>query len=428
MTDTAAADPAPLDPIPADSRIDALDVVRGFALLGIFLMNVEYFTRPLQDMAGAYIDPTMAGADRIADALIYFFVQNKFWTLFSLLFGMGFAVMIERAGAAGRAFYPVYLRRSLALLGIGAVHALLVWAGDILVMYSLGALVMLGINFLHREGDPAKPRTLAVAGTVAFALPMAAVLAIGMLGSLAKMAKIENPEVEKAKTELAVERADAVRVYSTGTYPQAVVRRGKDMSEQLAGPNLVFGLLGIVGVFVIGMAILRSGVLQRPGDHAVVLRRVRNWGLPLGFAVMGVSVAAGTGMRFDFDLRMSVQMIAYMAAGLILALAYGATIVLALEGRLGPVLRTWLAPAGRMALTNYLLQSVAGTLVFYGYGLGMWGQVGRAAQVGFVFAVFAAQMVLSRWWLSRFRFGPAEWVWRALTYGKAPAFRRALVA
>ena len=114
-----------LGPVTGGERIEAMDIVRGFALLGIFLMNVEFFSRPLQDIGSEGINSTLLGLDYAADALVYFFVQSKFWTLFSMLFGMGFAVMIDRAQRAGRPFVLPYLRRSIALLGIGAIHACL---------------------------------------------------------------------------------------------------------------------------------------------------------------------------------------------------------------------------------------------------------------------------------------------------------------
>ena len=118
--------------------------------------------------------------------------------------------------------------------------------------------------------------------------------------------------------------------------------------------------------------------------------------------------------------------VTYLAAGLVLALAYGATVVTSLNSRLGPWLHVWIAPAGRMALTNYLSQSLLGTLIFYHYGLGLWGQIGRAAQVGVVFAIYSQQLLFSRWWLARFHYGPMEWLWRAVTYWRWPIMRRAL--
>jgi uncharacterized protein len=138
---------------------------------------------------------------------------------------------------------------------------------------------------------------------------------------------------------------------------------------------------------------------------------------------MAISMQLGTATPTRIRLPGAVQLVTLFMASLILALAYGATIVTVLDGRAGPWMKRWLAPAGRMALTNYLLQSVVGTLLFYQYGLGLWGQVSRAWQFALVIAVFALQLVFSRWWLRRFRFGPVEWLWRWATYGHRPAMR-----
>jgi uncharacterized protein len=432
---TVAEPAVPLAPVAPAERFATLDVVRGFALLGIFLMNVEFFTRPLQDLVAAGIEPTLQGADWWADAAIYFFVQSKFWTLFSLLFGMGFAVMIERATRAGRPFWPTYLRRSLALLGIGLVHALLVWSGDILVSYAAGALLLLGARALRRaivgrDGTPMSPRWLAGLGIASYAVvPMMALAGgalMSLLGGMMPAAATEAQAAQATAAHAAHEavREAAVQAYAHGTWAQATAQRVIDFWTH-ALPGMVGFLPIVLGVFLLGMAILRSGVAEHPGAHLPALRRMRNWGLPLGFATMALSTSLGTSMATtDFGLDDGVQFATFMVAGLVLALAYAAALVLALQGRAGPWLQRWLAPAGQMALTNYLTQNLVGTWVFFGHGLGWWGQVGRFEQALFVFGVFAAQLVASRWWMANFRFGPAEWVWRALTYLKLPPMRR----
>lgn len=442
MTDhdpTLAPEPARdpgLAPVAADERIQALDVVRGFALLGIFLMNMEFFARPMQDISAPGIDPAAAGLDRIAEFAVFFFVQSKFWTLFSLLFGMGFAVMIERARRAGRPFVPAYLRRSLALLGIGAVHALLVWSGDILVTYALAALLLLivrgvrhaWLRSLHGAAPPPmSPRRLAAWGLASYCLPLVLGLVFGALGSfspaLAPDAEAEHQQAQQA-SERAQVRERAAQVYAAGTYAEAVAQRGIDTAEQLQA--LLQFLPFVLGVFVLGMAILRGGLLEHPREHRATLRAMRNVGLPAGFAMMALSTWLGTGMALgDFTFPDAVQVVTYLGAGLVLALAYGATLVLALDGPAGPWLQRWLAPAGRMALTNYLLQSVFGSLLFYGYGLGQWGRLGRAQGVALALGFFVLQLLASRAWLAQLRFGPAEWLWRALTYLRLPPMRRA---
>jgi len=432
MTDSA---PATLAPIAGAERIQALDVIRGFALIGIFLMNVEFFTRPLQDINGDGIDAAMHGLDYVADALVYFFVQSKFWTLFSLLFGMGFAVMIERAERAGRAFLPVYLRRTLALLAIGLGHALLIWSGDILVSYALAAFVLLLARQARRahllmgwqsRPAPMSAGRLAAWGTSLYGLALVLLLAFGALGSLQAGTVLDSHD-ESAQSshadEQGAERERAVQAYSQGSYADAVRQRVRETNDQLS--DLPEFLPLVLGVFLIGAAVIRSGWLRDIRANAGRFRTVRDVGLPLGFGLMAISVRGGTSFSSgQFHLSKAITVVTYLAAGLVLALAYGATVVTLLNTRVGPWLQRWLAPAGRMTLSNYLAQSVIGTLVFYQYGLGNWGQVGRAGQVLFVAVVFTSQLLFSRWWLARFNYGPMEWLWRAVTYWQWPAMRR----
>ncbi|MGH8029809.1 MAG: DUF418 domain-containing protein, partial [Arenimonas sp.] len=416
--DAPVASEPVLAPVAAEERMPALDVVRGFALLGIFLMNMEFFARPMQDISLPGIDPSAAGLDRIAEFVVFFFVQGKFWTLFSLLFGMGFAVMIERARRAGRPFVPAYLRRSLALLGIGLVHALLVWSGDILVTYAIAALLLLALRgvrhaWLHHLAGvappPMSPGRLATWGLASFGLLLVVALVFGALGSASTP---QAPDAASAheqaewRAEMTQDREAAVLAYSTGTYTVVIVQRVIDTIEQVVA--LPEFLPFVLGVFLLGMAILRGGLLEHPHEHRDTLRAMRNVGLPVGFALMALSTWLGTGMGFShFDLADAAQVISYLVAGLVLALAYGATVVLALDGPAGPWLQRWLAPAGRMALTNYLAQSIFGTLLFYGYGFGGWDRIGRAQGVALALAFYALQLVGSRAWLAQFRFGPA---------------------
>lgn len=423
-----------LGPVAGGERINALDVLRGFALLGIFLMNIEFFSKTMQAIGDPGIDPTMSGIDYWFDALIYFFVQSKFWTLFSLLFGMGFAVMIDRAAAAGRPFVPAYLRRTTGLLLIGLVHAVLIWAGDILVTYAIGAFTLLVLRGMRHgwyritkkaSPSPTKARTLAWLGSILYVLPL--VLMVFFTG-LAQLADKPKDPVETAQTAERIAEHGRMReraeiVYSQGSYAEAINQRAADTAEQLGGS---IGFMPFVlGVFLIGAALIRSGVVARSGEHLPALRRFRNGMLPAGFAIMALSTWLGTSFPMGgMDFSQSVQIATYLLAGLVLALAYGATLVVALHGALGPWLQRWLAPAGRMALTNYLTQSVVCTLLFYHYGAGLWGQVGRAGQVLLVLGIYSTQLMLSRWWLARFNYGPMEWVWRAITYWRLPAMRR----
>ena len=405
---------AALAPVVPHERLSTLDVLRGFALLGIFLMNVEYFTRPLSEM-GSGVDAGQAPLDYALSWLIYVFVQGKFWILFALLFGMGFALIGERARAASRDFRALYLRRSLTLLGIGLAHALLVWGGDILVSYAVGALVLLWF----RDQSPQRQCFWGVAlygGAVLMLLGLSGLLL------LAQMAGPELVDAAQANAEQA-QRAAEIAAYSQGTWGDAV-RTRVDYFVMHLGDLVVFEVFA-VGIFLIGAWLLRSGAIADPAPHEVLLRRLRHWALPAGLVLALASAAITVRMDWHHDAARSMLAVALMfAASPLLSLGYLALIVAALQTRA----RRWLlllAPAGRMALTNYLLQSLLGTWVFYGHGLGLWGQVARRWQVLGVVMVFALQVIGSRWWLQRFQYGPVEWFWRACTYGRLPPMRHA---
>ena len=422
-----------LAPTAPSERIDAMDVVRGFALLGIFLLNIEFFTRPLQDINAEGIDSAARGLDYAVEWVTYFFVQNKFWTLFALLFGMGFTVMIDRADRAGRPFVLVYLRRTLALFAIGVAHAVLIWSGDILLTYAIAALLLLVARQVRRawrrwrdKAEPAPMSAVQLAGwgIALYTAPLLLLLAFGIRGT----ARADFPVKPERQAEIAASMAEdkavrnrAEQAYSEGSYRQALDQRLQDTAAQLVSTFAT--MPWTLGIFLLGAAIVRSGVLSDIRRHRDDVRRMRNWGLLVGFALMAISVQLGTATPTRIRVPGALQLVTLFMASLILALAYGATLVTFLEGRAGPWMKRWLAPAGRMALTNYLLQSVVGTLLFYQYGLGLWGQVSRAWQFALVIAAFALQLVFSRWWLSRFRFGPVEWLWRWATYGHRPAMR-----
>ncbi|PZO10177.1 MAG: hypothetical protein DCF27_03830 [Lysobacteraceae bacterium] len=409
-----------LSPLQGGERIDALDVLRGFALLGILLMNIEGMVGPLNG-ALTGLDPALTGADRWADALIYFFVQGKFYPLFSLLFGMGFAVMMQRAAQAGRPFVRLYLRRVLALLAIGVAHALLVWSGDILTTYALVALLLL---LFFRDTPQSRLPKWAIAFML---LPLVLMLLSGLLMQVAEL----NPEsaaeftaMDSASTQEMAAMLEAQRqAQGVGTYVQSVVQRGKDLAMMLS--YLVFYGWQLLGLFLLGGWFVRSGAIARPLEHAALHARLRWIALPLGMVMMAASMALAPSVDMGMpSLVESLAMALSMAGGVLMCLGYLAWIVRGLQSAsVGPRLHQ-LAPAGRMALTNYLAQSVICTFIFSGYGLGYFEQLPRAWQVPFVLGFYALQVIASHAWLARFRFGPMEWLWRAATYLQLPPMRR----
>ena len=410
--------PTNLAPIAHAERIQALDVVRGFALLGILLMNIEGMAGPLM-VALLGVDPTLAGIDHGADALIYIFVQGKFYVLFSLLFGMGFAVMARRAQASGRPFAGVYWRRGLVLLGIGLVHALLIWSGDILVSYALLSFFLLAFRDVPSRWLP----WLAV---LAYVAPSGLMLAWGALGSAMQLTPETATEWNKAMAgqgEMMAALLEGQRqAYGAGGFLDATVQRARDLGFMLM--NLPVVGAQVFAMFLLGMWFVKTDAMAQPAQHPRLFRRLRHVALPAGLALMLGSFALQPTLDLDdVDFTLGVAFALNMVGSLLMALGYLGWIVHALQSPAWARRLAWLAPAGRMALTNYLLQSLVCTLVFYHYGLGYFEQLARAWQVPFVLALFLAQVLLSRWWLRRFRFGPMEWLWRSLTYLKPQPMR-----
>lgn len=407
--------PSPV-PIPRGVRIEALDVVRGVALLGILLMNIEAFVGPM-NIAITGLDPALRGADRIVDALIAVFVQGKFYALFSLLFGMGFAVMAQRAGDA---FGRIHLRRTLALLGIGLAHLLLVWSGDILTSYALMALLLWAVS------ARVPVRHLPWLGVAVYLLPSLMVLGLGALGSLASLspegaralAEAMGPAAAAWEQQTQMQRA----AFGSGDYGAATLQRLRDAGSMLTY-LMVYGPQ-VLGLFVLGTWFVRSGAVGDPPAHARLYARLRRLALPVGLALVACGFALMPTMDpMRLDMTMGLATALGLTGALLMALGYLAWLLRGLQAPATRPLLLRVAPAGRMALTNYLLQSLICTGVFYGYGLGHFEALPRAWQPVFALALWLLQVAWSTWWLRRHAYGPAEWAWRGLTYGRLPALR-----
>jgi uncharacterized protein len=399
---------------PTRQRLAHLDVLRGFALLGILLVNFEWFTRPLQAIVLAG-EESLAGLDLVAAQAVATLGEGKFYPLFSILFGAGFALMLERARDRDAPFWGVYLRRLAVLLVFGLAHMLLVWSGDILLVYSLSAFVMI----LLFRNTPA--RRLWKWAIVFWMLP---VLLMG-LGAASIEATRSNPEIwsdlmagfdaDRAEAQAAVEQA--ARIHAEGSYAENVAQRGRDLRFLMTVAP--FWIPPFIGFFLLGRWLIATGKLSRPDENEPWLRRWRAVGLVAGLPIAAAAVWLMHGQDIMMpSLRVAAGMTLTTIASILVPMGYLSAVTLAWR-RL-----EFLAPAGRLALTNYLLQSLFWTWVIFGYGLGLWGEIPRAAQVPLAFAFFALQVLVSRWWLQRFRFGPAEWLWRSLTYWQFQPMRR----
>lgn len=409
-TTPVGAREAAAGPTSFGERIQMVDILRGFALFGILLVNMALFkvSVSLEHLSATSID---GGVDRLAALAIKLLADGKFFTLFSFLFGLGFAIQMIRARRRGGRFVPRYVRRLLVLLVIGLAHVTLLWFGDILFTYALLGLVLI----LFRNSSPRTLLIWTATLLVGMSLMAATVVTFVEIESLdpAGQASVERAEAQV----LAADAADAehrAAVYGNGSYLDTLVERASS-PDGLVFVMVVQGV-PVLAMFLLGLYAGKRGILEDVPSHLWLLRRVRFWGLTIGLPLNALVMLAQA--RLGLFSTLAVQFLSFSLAGPVLSMGFAATLVL-LAQREGWCRRlALLGAAGRMALTNYLLQSLVCTTIFYGYGLGLYGQVGAAAGIVLTVAIFALQILYSSWWLRRFRFGPMEWLWRTLTYGR----------
>jgi uncharacterized protein len=387
-------------PTAPESRIVEIDVVRGFALFAVLLENMYGF--------GADSVAWSSAADELVLAVMQVFVESKSWTLFSLLFGFGFALQLERARAAGSPILPAWLRRLAVLFALGAAHALL-HDGDILMLFA-----ELGLGLLVVSRLPTR-RLLPLAAALLLVFPLVRLAS-------AHERPVEAEGIEEARAELEEDRLS--HVYAIGSLAEVAADNASaipaDPLEDVATPE---SGLAVFAMFLLGFSVGRSGFPRDVPGHAAALARVRTWGLGIGLAAMAAKqvLAATAGYAVFREQRAGPG--AELAGDLLfafgtpaLALGYAAALILAARTRRGRAVLAPLAGVGRLSLTVYLTQTLMFTTLFYGYAFGQAFRLGPAAVTGWAVAFFAVQVVACQWWSRRFRFGPVEWLWRSVTY------------
>jgi uncharacterized protein len=428
---------APLAPVTEKSRIESVDVLRGVAVLGILAMNIYAFAMPFP----AYNNPlAWGGTDTISQSvwfITHFLFDQKFMPIFSMLFGAGLILMTQRSATG--AFAGTWYRRSFWLLVMGAVHAYLIWFGDILFAYAFLGLL---IYPLRRK----KAKTLIILGAC-WMLPALALSTGGGFWIEQRIAAVTEIELRaEAGEELTEEETEDLEAWDEqrpmmaptaedldadvraylGSYGDAVTHRALPVAMMQSMGIVFFGLWRIGGLMLIGMGLMKLGVFSAQKGEGFY-RRLLLWGYGLGLPLVVVSAwqLAAHDWNFVFLQQRGVHW--NYVGSVLVSLGHISVVMLAVKGDWLGFLERRFAAVGRMAFTNYLMQSILCTTIFYGYGFGLYGSLDRPTQMIIVAAVWVLQLSYSAWWLDRFRYGPAEWFWRLLTYRKVPGFRREIL-
>lgn len=385
--------PNALRPVDRTERIQILDILRGFAVFGILAINIGGFASPA--FYPGYLPPEyLPWYDQLAEMLMLFFAEGKFYTIFSFLFGLGFSVQLARAEAKGRDVRSFYPRRLWVLLGLGLLHTVLFWIGDILRHYALLGFALLA--FRNRSN-----RTLAIWSGIFFALSFVILVLIGGPTGGGDVEGMPMDVVAMARQAYASDSFFTVAIFQVfaGVISFIIIALAQGAS--------------VMALFLLGLLVGRMKLFEQLPERRTLLKKIALWGLLIGLAFNALLVFAENPWWASLGFIIGAPA---LAATYISGLS-----LLSLRGR-GAKLLAPIGQVGRMALSNYILQSVVCSLIFNGYGLGLFEKVGAAGLWGITFAIYLVQIPLSAWWLSRFQFGPLEWVWRSLTYGQKQPF------
>lgn len=411
----------PLSPVKNQERELFMDVLRGFAILGIFIANLGTgfsWYSPAENRTGPFLLPEW---DQKMSFLHHLLIEGKFYSIFSLLFGWGIAMQFKRAAERGINALPTVRRRLLFMLLLGAVH-LLIWTGDIVFLYALLSFLLLPMRKFSNKTLLFTAGILLLSPILLYWLKMtwpvlnypSRLLIDTGIRVDAALLKIESEEEFK---KLMAEGSwfDQLKINISGFF-----FRYQYLFFTSRIPK-------VLGMFLIGYVIGRSDFYKNIAQHKKIVVAIIIAGLAIGLPANYLFVLQMRDHTRDYwQLKTNglYQTIAYALGVAPLALAYAGIFMLAFQNSIGKKLMSFLAPAGKMAFSNYIMQSLIGNFVFLGAGLGYMGQVGPVYYTLFGILVFIGQVIISTIWLKFFNYGPVEWLWRSATYKKWQPMRK----
>ncbi|MGY6523088.1 MAG: DUF418 domain-containing protein [Mongoliitalea sp.] len=409
----------PLQPISSSNRIELVDSLRGFAIFGILMVNMPAFFKPAVEliMLPSFGDSTM---EILSNGFIYFFFTGKFFVLFSLLFGFGFYIFLHKDGEVSKQNIHLFRKRLFWLLIVAILHITLIWEGDILFYYALFGFLLL----LFRKSST---RKIIVWMIVFLLIPIVFVGLISMLPQLLT----SNPEalqaMEKGSQEQLLATQDLVQrayqVYYSGSYGEVIQMNIEQWLFLLSGIVVFYPTCMVM--FLLGLLIGRSGFFANTGAYMAQIKKAFWLSLPFGVLlnlVLLLSLANATPGALDYWAF--VGRTAGILGGIIMMCTYVSGFILMYNRGNFQKLFSGFSAVGRMALTNYISHSVIALFLFRSVGFGLYGQLEVWQGILLVFVIFGSQILFSQWWLSKYRFGQLEWLWRLLTYGEIHSHRK----
>lgn len=401
-------------PVSQNERADILDILRGFALVGVLFDNIVGFsgwgfmTQETRESLSTW------PADGVLALFELTFIKGKFYSLFSLLFGIGFSIILIRNEQKGINPLKIFYRRLLILLLIGAGHIFFLWEGDILLLYSLIGLLL---PLFRKCSDKA----LLIWAAALILSPI-------LIDAIKVLLNIQTGEF----LEVVAKRIDTANgVPTDDSYAGYLYKEGSGWKEwrnwQRSGFFWRYSDLlesnripKVLGMFLLGFFAGRKMIYANLENYVSLFKQIRRWGLVVGIP----SAVACTYFQIFASEKMKPEVahmghtIFYALSVVPLCLAYVSIICLYWVKRKGETKWKWLAPVGRMALTNYLMQTILCITLFYGVGFGFGGNIGPSIFFPIAIGIYLLQILYSNLWFKYFNYGPFEWIWRMLTYGK----------
>jgi len=402
-----------MNPVEKTNRIQSIDLLRGIAILGILIMNIQSFAMP----SAAYNNPLafgdLTGLNKMTWILSHLFADQKFMSIFSILFGAGIILITEKKELFTGSSLKLHYTRNLILLLIGLLHAHLIWYGDILVAYAL-------CSFLVYPFRKLSPKKLLITGLLIVSVP-------SFLNGFFQFSLPYMPASELQDLRLDWAPTNELIEQEITAFTGSISSQIKINSQQALFLETFVFLIQFLwragGLMLVGMALFRWGVLSAERSRSFYLKSAF-YSLIIGFPIVIYGIYMNFTMNWDFQYSMFTGSQFNYWGSLFVAYGYISLIMVFAQSDNYYTMKKHLASIGQMALTNYILHSFIGVLIFFGIGFGFFGKIDRSLQILIVGIIWIFQYLTSEKWLNSYRFGPLEWVWRSLTYGKKQPFLR----